>query len=146
MTERVNLTTLYPQGWAETSDQWTDRLLSLAARHGTYRQCSIGWHGECSQRHLGADADCRCDCHDPAPSPGTKRVEISWYATEAFTATVEVDEDFDLEGEDANAYLDEIICDMDERELSAAFQACTDREITSKKEASSPASGTETAD
>ena len=64
----------------------------------------------------------------------TRMVEISWFATETFTATVEVDEDFDPEAEDADEYLDEIICDMDQEELTAAFQDCTEREITNKKE------------
>lgn len=47
---------------------YTDRLLAHAGAYGTYRQCSIGWHDECSQRHLGADGECRCICHDPDAS------------------------------------------------------------------------------
>lgn len=60
---RVDLTELYPQGSAEPAGAWTDRLLSHAGEHGTYRQCSIGWHGDCSQRSLAADAECNCLCH-----------------------------------------------------------------------------------
>lgn len=46
-------------------EEWTDRLLAHAGAYGTYRQCSIGWHDECSQRHLGAESDCLCICHTP---------------------------------------------------------------------------------
>lgn len=62
---RVNLTEMYPIRPDETAEAWTDRILSHATEHGTYRQCSLGWHEECSQRQLGADADCKCICHEP---------------------------------------------------------------------------------
>lgn len=63
---RVELTKLYPRWRDETMEAWTDRLLMNHSRtHGTYRQCSIGWHDECSQRHLGAEAECNCICHAP---------------------------------------------------------------------------------
>lgn len=61
--ERVELSTLYPYRENETPEAWTNRVLSVAREHGTYRQCSIGWHEECSQRELGADAQCACLCH-----------------------------------------------------------------------------------
>lgn len=51
----------------ETADAWTDRLAREGAALGVRRQCSIGWHGECSARHDGADAECRCDCHGGRP-------------------------------------------------------------------------------
>lgn len=84
-----------------------------------------------------------CVCHAPEPEgvetptpeePAGKQVTISWFHTETFTATVTVEEDFDLEAEDADEELDEIICGMSTEELSAAFTGCTEREITSKKE------------
>lgn len=51
----------------ETADAWTDRLAREGAALGINRQCSIGWHGECSTRRDGANAKCRCDCHDGHP-------------------------------------------------------------------------------
>lgn len=138
--ERVDLINLYPMKPDESEGAWTDRLLHLSRIHGTYRQCSIGWHGECSQRHLGTEGECNCICHapedirSPKPETGGRRVEISWWHTETFTATVEVDDDFELENLDADEVLDGIICNMDQAELSRAFTGCTEREITSKKE------------
>lgn len=73
MTDRVELTNLYPRECDEPMDAWTGRLLTHAKTHGTYRQCSIGWHGECSQRDLGAEGDCNCICH--AEGVGTYTVE-----------------------------------------------------------------------
>lgn len=61
--ERVDMTALYPYRENETPEAWTNRVLPLAQQYGTYRQCSIGWHEECSQRHMGADAECACLCH-----------------------------------------------------------------------------------
>ena len=45
----------------------TDALVQLGAEHGVYRQCSIGWHDECSQREDRSDDNpCMCKCHvDP---------------------------------------------------------------------------------
>lgn len=64
----------------------------------------------------------------------SRDVEISWWHTEHFTATVEVDDDFELENLDADEVLEGIICNMAETQLSRAFTGCTEREITSKKE------------
>jgi hypothetical protein len=61
--ERVELGVLYPYRDNESAEAWTDRVLSHAKEHGTYRQCSIGWHDECSQWDLGESAVCRCLCH-----------------------------------------------------------------------------------
>ncbi|QIQ62858.1 hypothetical protein SEA_JKERNS_46 [Arthrobacter phage JKerns] len=49
------------------SGTYTDRLIGLGAQLGIYRQCSIGYHGECSQRDTrGDDCECMCKCHvDP---------------------------------------------------------------------------------
>lgn len=63
MRERVNLPEKYPIRPNETDEAWTGRLLSHARAAGTLRQCSIGWHEECSQRRFGADGDCNCTCH-----------------------------------------------------------------------------------
>lgn len=64
-TARVELDVLYPAKPGEDVSAHTTRLLRHAREHGTNRQCSIGWHGECSDRGLGEDADCNCICHDP---------------------------------------------------------------------------------
>jgi hypothetical protein len=63
-TTRVELDILYPQREGESASAYTSRVLSHAGEHGTNRQCSIGWHGECSERGLGEDAECNCLCHD----------------------------------------------------------------------------------
>lgn len=47
----------------ETLDSWTDRLCREGAAIGVFRQCSIGWHDECSTRGDGPNAECRCTCH-----------------------------------------------------------------------------------
>lgn len=55
----------------ETDDTYTDRLIGVRGEelrpydHHRLRQCSIGWHSECS-RHRDRDSACRCPCHgDP---------------------------------------------------------------------------------
>lgn len=60
---RVELPALHPQQHGEDEFKWTRRLLTHAQQHGTNRQCSIGWHGECSDP---AGDTCQCLCHDPA--------------------------------------------------------------------------------
>ena len=71
----------------------------------------------------------------PTPEePLGKQITISWFHTETFTATITVEEDFDIEAEDADEELDEVICGMSNEELSAAFTGCTEREITRMKE------------
>jgi hypothetical protein len=52
----------------ETDDEYTDRLTGADSTgrrpydHSRNRQCSIGWHEECSDR-LNA-GDCGCPCHE----------------------------------------------------------------------------------
>jgi len=63
---------LGPQG-EETADSWTDRLARTGSTLGINRQCSIGWHAECSDRAADQeDPDtCRCACHVLTPElPG----------------------------------------------------------------------------
>ncbi|ALY09699.1 hypothetical protein MARTHA_46 [Arthrobacter phage Martha] len=45
----------------------TDCMVRIGAKHDVYRQCSIGWHLECSVRDQpGDDCPCMCKCHvDP---------------------------------------------------------------------------------
>ena len=66
------LTQLFPIQPDEDTVAWTTRVLSHAKEYGTYRQCSIGWHEECSQRGT-YDGECGCLCHDPANK---------WYSVE----------------------------------------------------------------
>jgi hypothetical protein len=61
--ERVEMDALYPHGPGESAEAWTNRVLSHSAEHGVNRQCSLGWHGECSDR---SGETCRCLCHDDA--------------------------------------------------------------------------------
>lgn len=60
MSRRVNLTEKHPPHDDEESGAYTDRLLTLAREHGTFRQCSIGYHDECSDQY---GESCRCTCH-----------------------------------------------------------------------------------
>lgn len=71
--KRVELTALYPDYQGENINDWSNHLLSKSSEYGTYRQCSLGWHDECSQRDDGDDADCACLCHDSA---------YDWYSVE----------------------------------------------------------------
>ena len=61
--ERVELPALYPSKTGETDMDYTNRLLTMARAHQTYRQCSIGYHEECSVRYNGEAAVCMCLCH-----------------------------------------------------------------------------------
>ena len=60
MTDRVEILALYPPRMGEGHSEWTKRLLTHAREHGTNRQCSIGWHGECSDPR---GESCQCICH-----------------------------------------------------------------------------------
>lgn len=43
-----------------TAAAWTDSMVAEGRATGVNRQCSIGWHEECSD----PDGDrCRCRCH-----------------------------------------------------------------------------------
>lgn len=69
---------------------------------------------------------------------------VKWYHTEEFEADIVLDDDevaeareFD-EKDGVDAMLEEklmdVIVNMDQKQLSLAFQGCTDREITEKQE------------
>lgn len=60
MSDHINITATYPPGEKETSAQYTNRVTALARNHGVFRQCSIGWHEECSDPN---GYDCMCSCH-----------------------------------------------------------------------------------
>lgn len=44
----------------ETDEEWTDRIHRSGRELGRFRQCSIGWHDECSDRQ---GDECECPCH-----------------------------------------------------------------------------------
>ncbi|ASR84719.1 hypothetical protein FDI26_gp44 [Arthrobacter phage Beans] len=52
---------------ASAGGTYTDRLIEIGARLGINRQCSIGYHSECSvAEQRGDDCPCACKCHvDP---------------------------------------------------------------------------------
>lgn len=62
-----------PSWWAEIdaqavagmldNDARTDARWREGSRHDVFRQCSIGWHLECSAWGSG---DCKCPCHEIA--------------------------------------------------------------------------------
>jgi len=43
------------------TDDETDAAAILGRGHGIFRQCSIGWHAECSDPQ---GTRCKCTCHD----------------------------------------------------------------------------------
>ena len=60
MSQRVNLTAKFPPLPEETGAAYTDRLLTEARKAGTFRQCSMGSHDECSDQY---GESCMCSCH-----------------------------------------------------------------------------------
>jgi hypothetical protein len=68
---------------------------------------------------------------------------VKWYHTEEFECDIELD-DRQMEGyaeadeDERDSTLDEMLMDvivnLDQEQLSLAFQGCTDREITEKQE------------
>jgi hypothetical protein len=60
---RYDVPVMFPRAEGESAENWTNRLSNEGSSRGVYRQCSINWHHECSQRFEGEDADCRCSCH-----------------------------------------------------------------------------------
>lgn len=61
----------------ETDGQWTDRIHRSGNALGRNRQCSIGWHGECSD----PDGDeCACPCHKlNMPSWQKLAITLGWF-------------------------------------------------------------------
>lgn len=61
---RIDISHAFPIRDGESRESWTERLTREAAKNGVYRQCSVGWHEECSQRREpGPDCPCNCTCH-----------------------------------------------------------------------------------
>lgn len=57
---RVEMLALYPPRDGESDTEWTNRVLSHSREHEVNRQCSIGWHDECSDP---SGDSCQCICH-----------------------------------------------------------------------------------
>ena len=49
-----------PKPMGLSDGAWTDAMAREGARTGVNRQCSLGWHGECSDPE---GDECRCACH-----------------------------------------------------------------------------------
>lgn len=48
----------------ESDDELTNRMIREGVAAGKNRQCSIGWHEECSDRSgINHEGDCQCACH-----------------------------------------------------------------------------------
>jgi hypothetical protein len=63
----MDLTKELPQERGEDDFAWTNRLLVAGRERGYWRQCSIGWHDECSvTRGYAAPGACKCPCHTQA--------------------------------------------------------------------------------
>lgn len=60
-------------------------------------------------------------------------VRVKWFHTEEFEAVLEVDDDFDIDADDAEEQLLDLIANMDNEDLTEAFEGCTNREITDKE-------------
>jgi hypothetical protein len=69
-----------PQREGESAGDRTDRLAKLGAQRGINRQCSIGWHDECSDPE---GAVCRCECHGPTAKAGRAAFVAHWAAQPA---------------------------------------------------------------
>lgn len=63
-SNRVDISAVLPMMDGEDPVEWTEKALELSKEYGTYRQCSIDWHDECSQASMGSDAECMCLCHE----------------------------------------------------------------------------------
>lgn len=61
----------------EDSDTYSDRLIGVHGEdqrpydHPRNRQCSIGWHTECSERRSLVPKNCRCPCHQDVLTTST---------------------------------------------------------------------------
>lgn len=87
---RINIQRDFPQLDGESDAAWTERLTREAARHGVYRQCSIGWHDECSQRRKpGPECPCNCSCHTETPEDGSEAATGAPLASQGPTAVAE---------------------------------------------------------
>lgn len=63
---RKELPDEFPAAPGEDSWGYTERLIGLGQARGYWRQCSIGYHTECSVALGYADpGSCKCPCHTP---------------------------------------------------------------------------------
>lgn len=87
---RIDIHATFPQRDGESRESWTERLTREAAKSGVYRQCSIGWHAECSQRRKpGPECPCNCTCHTQGATDAPEAPTSAPSAPEAPAATGE---------------------------------------------------------
>lgn len=66
----------------EDLDARTNRLLKVGQSLGIYRQCSIGWHSECSDPK---GEECQCLCHGEEATAAQAAFETFWGTQPATT-------------------------------------------------------------
>ncbi|ASR80675.1 hypothetical protein FDI41_gp44 [Arthrobacter phage Piccoletto] len=72
-------------------ETYTDKLNHIGAQLGVYRQCSIGYHSECSvAEQRGDDCPCACKCH---VDPFHERVKVARLAVAQNVYKIEVETD-----------------------------------------------------
>ena len=79
--------------------------------------------------HAEAKATVQGPPAEPEEEEGAKLVRVSWFHTETFERVFRVPEDFDPGDEDSTELLDQI-ANLDQEDLTEAFEGCTEREIT----------------
>lgn len=84
----------------ETDAEWTDRLIREAPA-GVRRQCSIGWHNECSYRD---DDRCACQCH--------QRVEVHLSAAREMQANLDALIDHSTRSADQAGVADKALAEL----------------------------------
>lgn len=105
-----------PRREGEDQDAYTNRLIGAGGRdtpfnHSRGRQCSIGYHGECSQRVDGSTigavgGGCRCPHHgDPRLAAGLSHIV-------SFAGAAERGQCVDLQSESIDVVID-MMSDMD---------------------------------
>jgi hypothetical protein len=52
----------FPRIENEPPETYAQRLAMIGQSRGILRQCSLGWHDECSARRFG-NTTCNCQCH-----------------------------------------------------------------------------------
>ncbi|ALY09372.1 hypothetical protein FDH48_gp43 [Arthrobacter phage Jawnski] len=71
-------------------ETYTDKLNHIGAQLGVYRQCSIGYHGECSaEPRRGEDCPCACKCH---VDPHFERVTVARFEVANCTYKIEIEQ------------------------------------------------------
>lgn len=93
----------------ENSDQYTNRLTGCYGQalipydHRRYRECSIGFHGTCSQRATPAESrTCQCPCHAEVDTISAAARRLGAANRSGQAALVEDEPDATVNGEPAD--------------------------------------------